>query len=53
MKAIPVATIERTTSLNLSDVIFFWKEYDTHAVVMAYEGLFKRSHPISVNFHDK
>ena len=53
MKAIEIEFIEKMSSLDLSYVIFFWKDYDPNSVVMAYDELVKRKYPISGNFYDK
>nr|WP_315147568.1 hypothetical protein [uncultured Flavobacterium sp.] len=53
MKAIEIESIEKMSSLDLSYVIFFWKDYDPNSVVMAYNELVKRKYPISGNFYDK
>jgi len=53
MKAIEIESIEKMSSLDLSYVIFFWKDYDSNSVVMVYNELVKRKYPISGNFYDK
>jgi len=53
MKKIEIETIQKISSLDLSYVIFFWKEYDPNSVEIAYNELIKRSYPISGNFFDK
>ncbi|HWS60876.1 MAG TPA: hypothetical protein VN182_08100 [Flavobacterium sp.] len=53
MKTIEIETIEKMSSLDLSNVIFFWKEYDPNSVILAYDELIKREYPISGNFFDK
>jgi len=53
MKAIEIESIEKMSSLDLSYVIFFWRDYDPNSVVIAYNELVKRKYPISGNFYDK
>ena len=53
MKTIEKDSLGTISSLDLSYVIFFWKDYQPNSVVMAYEELVKRSYPISGNFYDK
>lgn len=53
LKSIENESIENITSLDLSYVIFFWKEYQTNSVVIAYNELVKREYPIVGNFYDK
>lgn len=53
MKTIENESLEMITSLDLSYVIFFWKECDPNSVVIAYDELVKRNYPISGNFYDK
>lgn len=53
MKTIEIDAIEKMSSLDLSYVIFFWEEYDSDTVQMAYDELVKRGYPISGNFYDK
>ncbi|WP_396167863.1 hypothetical protein [Flavobacterium sp.] len=53
MKTIEIESIEAISSLDLSYVIFFWKEYEPNSVVLAYDELVKRGYPISGNFYDK
>lgn len=53
LKSIENESIENITSLDLSYVIFFWKEYQTNSVVIAYNELVKREYPITGNFYDK
>ncbi|NDP26106.1 MAG: hypothetical protein GZ087_01575 [Flavobacterium sp.] len=53
MKTIEIQSIEKMSSLDLSYVIFFWKEYDSSSVVIAYDKLVKRNYPISGDFYDK
>jgi hypothetical protein len=53
MKTIEIESIEKITSLDLSYVIFFWREYDPNSVLIAYAELIKREYPISGNFFDK
>jgi hypothetical protein len=53
MKTIEIESIGKISSLDLSYVIFFWKEYDPNSVVIAYDELVKRDYPISGNFYDK
>jgi hypothetical protein len=53
MKTIEIESIGKISSLDLSYVIFFWKEYDPNSVVIAYNELVKRDYPISGNFYDK
>ena len=53
MKTIEIDSLEKITSLDLSYVIFFWREYDTNSVLIAYAELIKREYPISGNFFDK
>ena len=53
LKTIANESLEKITSLNLSYVIFFWKEYQTSSVVIAYNELVKRDYPIAGNFYDK
>ena len=53
MKTIEIESIEAISSLDLSYVIFFWKEYEPNSVVLAYNELVKRGYPISGNFYDK
>jgi len=53
MKKIEIETIEKITSLDLSYVIFFWKDYEPDSVEIAYNELIKRGYPISGNFYDK
>ena len=53
MKTIEIASLEKITSLDLSYVIFFWREYDPDSVLMAYAELIKRKYPISGNFYEK
>lgn len=53
MKTIEIELLEKISSLDLSYVIFFWKEYDANSVLIAYNELVKRDYPISGNFYDK
>jgi hypothetical protein len=53
MKTIEKESLGTISSLDLSYVIFFWKEYQSSSVVLAYDELVKRSYPISGNFYDK
>jgi hypothetical protein len=53
MKTIEIESVEKMSSLDLSYVIFFWKEYDANSVQTAYAELVKRDYPISGNFYDK
>ncbi|MBP6183262.1 hypothetical protein [Flavobacterium sp.] len=53
MKTIEIDSLEKITSLDLSYVIFFWREYDPNSVLIAYAELIKREYPISGNFFDK
>lgn len=53
MKTIEIESVEKMSSLDLSYVIFFWKDYDQNSVVIAYDELIKREYPISGNFYDK
>ena len=53
MKTIEIESLENISSLDLSYVIFFWKEYDANSVLIAHEELKKREYPISGNFNDK
>jgi hypothetical protein len=53
MKTIEIESIGNISSLDLSYVIFFWKEYDSNSVQTAYAELVKRDYPISGNFYDK
>ena len=53
MKTIEIESIEKMSSLDLSYVIFFWKDYNPNSVIIAYDELIKRSYPISGNFYDK
>jgi len=46
-------SFEKITSLDLSYVIFFWREYEPNSVLIAYAELIKREYPISGNFFDK
>ena len=50
MKTIEIESIEKMSSLDLSYVIFFWKDYNPNSVIIAYDELIKRSYPISGNF---
>jgi hypothetical protein len=53
MKTIEIDSLENISSLDLSYVIFFWREYDPNSVLIAYAELIKREYPISGNFFDK
>jgi len=53
MKTIEKEAVATIPSLDLSYVIFFWKEYEPNSVVLAYNELVKRGYPISGNFYDK
>lgn len=53
MKTIEKDSLGTISSLDLSYVIYFWKEYDTNSVLIAYAELVKRGYPISGNFYDK
>jgi hypothetical protein len=53
MKTIEIESMGKMSSLDLSYVIFFWKEYEPNSVVIAYDELVKRNYPISGNFYDK
>jgi len=53
MKTIEIESVNKMSSLDLSYVIFFWKEYQPSSVVMAYNELIKRSYPIAGSFYDK
>lgn len=53
LKTIENESLENITSLDLSYVIFFWREYQTNSVVIAYNELVKREYPITGNFYDK
>jgi hypothetical protein len=53
MKTIEKEAFTTIPSLDLSYVIFFWKEYEPNSVVLAYNELVKRGYPISGNFYDK
>ncbi|TRX22693.1 hypothetical protein [Flavobacterium franklandianum] len=53
MKTIENESLEKISSLDLSYVIFFWKEYDSNSVVIAHDELVKRKYPITGNFYDK
>jgi hypothetical protein len=53
MKTIEIESLENIPSLDLSYVIFFWKEYDPNSVVIAYDELVKRDYSVSGNFYDK
>jgi ABC-type phosphate transport system auxiliary subunit len=53
MKTIEIESIAKMSSLDLSYVIFFWKDYDPNSVIIAYNELVKRKYPISGNFYDK
>jgi hypothetical protein len=53
MKTIEIESVEKMSSLDLSYVIFFWKDYDPNSVVIAYDELVKRKYPISGNFYDR
>jgi hypothetical protein len=53
MKTIEIDSLEKITSLDLSYVIFFWREYNPNSVLIAYAELIKREYPISGNFFDK
>jgi len=53
MKTIEIESAEKMSSLDLSYVIFFWREYDPNSVLIAYAELIKREYPISGNFFDK
>ncbi|QBN18809.1 hypothetical protein [Flavobacterium nackdongense] len=53
MKTIEKESLETIPSLDLSYVIFFWKEYEPNSVLIAYKELVKRGYPISGNFYDK
>ena len=52
LKTIEKESLENITSLDLSYVIFFWREYQTNSVVIAYNELVKREYPIVGNFYD-
>ncbi|WP_262711160.1 hypothetical protein [Flavobacterium franklandianum] len=39
MKTIENESLENISSLDLSYVIFFWKEYDSNSVVIAHDEL--------------
>ena len=53
LKTIENESLEKITSLDLSYVIFFWREYHPNSVLIAYAELIKREYPISGNFFDK
>ncbi len=53
LKTIENESFEKITSLDLSYVIFFWREYEPNSVLIAYAELIKREYPISGNFFDK
>lgn len=53
LKTIENESLEKISSLDLSYVIFFWREYQTNSVLIAYSELIKRDYPISGNFFDK
>ena len=53
LKTIENESLEKITSLDLSYVIFFWREYNSNSVLIAYDELIKREYPISGNFFDK
>lgn len=53
LKTIENESLEKITSLDLSYVIFFWREYQANSVEIAYAELVKREYPISGNFYDK
>jgi hypothetical protein len=53
LKTIENESLEKITSLDLSYVIFFWREYEKNSVLIAYAELIKREYPISGNFFDK
>lgn len=53
LKTIEKESLENITSLDLIYVIFFWREYQTNSVLIAYNELVKRECPISGNFYDK
>lgn len=53
MKTIEITSIEKISSLDLSYVILFWKDYDPNLVVIAYAELIKRKYPISGNVYNK
>ena len=52
LKTIEQESLENISSLDLSYVIFFWREYQTNSVVIAYNELVKREYPIVGNFYD-
>lgn len=53
MKTIEIESVKNMSSLDLSYVIFFWKDYEPNSVIIAYDELIKREYPISGNFYDK
>lgn len=53
LKTIEKESLENISSLDLSYVIFFWKDYEPNSVVIAYDELVKREYPISGNFYDR
>lgn len=53
MKTIEVDLIEKTDNLVLKIAVFFWKEYDSNTVLLAYAELVKRGYPISKSLYEK
>lgn len=53
IKTIEKESLDKISSLDLSYVIFFWREYNSNSVLIAYDELIKREYPISGNFYDK
>ena len=46
-------SIEQTDNLGLRIAVFFWKEYDSNTVLLAYAELVKRGYPISRSIYEK
>jgi len=53
IKTIEKESLDKISSLDLSYVIFFWREYEKNSVLIAYAELIKREYPISGNFFEK
>ncbi|WP_310560751.1 hypothetical protein [Flavobacterium sp.] len=53
VKTIEKESLDKISSLDLSYVIFFWREYNSNSVLIAYDELKKREYPISASFLDK
>ena len=47
LKTIENESLKNISSLDLSHVIFFWGEYQSNSVLVAYAELIDRGYPIS------